>query len=92
MKNKTNEVLATALVTNEATTALIAQIKPLHLYEVFAQKTSHKGVSCGFLMPKTIPAGTMKEAEYLFVEENGGVDAVATDEVGTWKVIVNCVA
>jgi hypothetical protein len=91
-QNTVNEALAGALITNEATTVLAAQLQPLHLYTVYGQKTSHKGVSCGFLMPFELTAGTPEEAKQLFIEQAGGSDAIMTDAVGTWKIVVNCVA
>jgi hypothetical protein len=43
-------------------------------------------------MPLELTAGTPEEAKQLFIEQAGGSDAIMTDAVGTWKIVVNCVA
>ena len=86
-----NVAILNATVNAEATTALLAQQQPLHMYEVFAQKTSHKGVSVGFIAPRVMTAATKAEVEREFAAAVG-TDALRTDAVGVWQLCVTQVA
>jgi hypothetical protein len=89
MKDKNTNV-AEAVVNTEAAGIVLSQMKPSHLYQGFAVKTSWKGVKVEHKVIDPFDAADNFEANLLATEAIG-IDALKSDLVGRWDIKLNCV-
>jgi hypothetical protein len=84
----TNEQVVQAVVENQATSAILAQVQEKHMYELFAVKVSWQGINVDYMEPELAYGADRAEAERNFASGKN----LASDTVGKWAIKGDIVA